>query len=191
MSRAPNILLVMADQLVPFLTGAYGHPVVRTPSLDRLAAAGTRFDAAYTPYPLCSPARVALLAGRFASDLGCWDNASILAADEPTLAHYLTNAGYETVLSGKMHFVGPDQLHGFRRRLTTDVFPAGMDWVPTQDPEGRFVRGGPALACVPPHIDPDPGTKLLSFDEETHFRAFEFLRERAREHREEPFFLVA
>src|SRR3954465_1839233 len=56
MSRAPNILLVMADQLVPFLTGAYGHPVVRTPSLDRLAAAGIRFDAAYTPYPLCPPA---------------------------------------------------------------------------------------------------------------------------------------
>src|SRR5215213_4144797 len=56
MSRAPNILLVMANQLVPFLTGAYGHPVVRTPSLDRLAAAGIRFDAVHTPYPLWSPA---------------------------------------------------------------------------------------------------------------------------------------
>jgi hypothetical protein len=46
-----NILLVMVDQLVPFLTGAYGHPVVRTPNLDRLASEGIRFDAAYTPYP--------------------------------------------------------------------------------------------------------------------------------------------
>jgi choline-sulfatase len=191
MSRPPNILLVMADQLVPFLTGAYGHPVVRTPSLDRLAAAGIRFDAAYTPYPLCSPARAALLTGRFASDLGCWDNASILAADEPTVAHRLTNAGYEALLSGKMHFVGPDQLHGFRRRLTTDVFPAGMDWVPTQDPEGRFVRGGHARSYVPPRVGVATWTKFLTFDEETHFRALEYLRERARAEAEDPFFLVA
>src|SRR3954470_10241435 len=190
MSRAPNILLVMADQLVPFLTGAYGHPVVRTPSLDRLAAAGIRFDAAYTPYPLCSPARAALLTGRFASDLCCWDNASILAADEPTVAHHLTSAGYEAVLSGKMHFVGPDQLHGFRRRLTTDVFPAGMDWVPTQDPEGRFVRGGHARSYVPPNVGVTTWTKFLTFDEETHFRALEYLRERSRTGGDGPFFLT-
>ena len=186
-----NVLLVLVDQLVPFLTGPYGHPLVRTPSLDALAAGGVRFDAAYTPYPLCSPARAALVTGRHASDLGCYDNASILPADEPTVAHHLTNAGYETVLSGKMHFVGPDQLHGFRRRLTTDVFPAGMDWVPTQDEEGRFVRGGHAELYVPPRVGVAPWTKFLSFDEETHFRALEFLRERAREQREEPFFLVA
>jgi choline-sulfatase len=128
-----NVLLVMVDQLVPFLTGAYDHHVVKTPALDRLAREGIRFDAAYTPYPLCSPARAAFMTGRHASDLGCWDNASVMPADVPTIAHYLTNAGYECVLSGKMHFVGPDQLHGFRRRLTTDVFPAGMDWVPTRD----------------------------------------------------------
>src|SRR3954454_23351392 len=152
MSRAPNVLLVMVDPLVAVLTGAVGHPAVRTPSLDRLAAAGVRFDAAYTPYPLCSPARAALLTGRLASELGCWDNPPILAADEPTVAHHLSNAGYETVLSGKMHFVGPDQLHGFRRRLTTDVFPAAMEWVPTQDREGRFVRGGHARSYVPPHV---------------------------------------
>jgi choline-sulfatase len=186
-----NVLLVLVDQLVPFLTGPYGDPVSRTPALDRLAAEGIRFDAAYTPYPLCSPARAALVTGVHASTLRCWDNASVLHADEPTVAHHLTNAGYETVLSGKMHFVGPDQLHGFRRRLTTDVFPAGMDWVPTQDPEGRFVRGGHAVEYVPPKVGVRPWTKFLSFDEETHFRALEFLRERAREQREEPFFLVA
>jgi choline-sulfatase len=188
-----NILLVMVDQLVPFLTGAYGHPVVKTPALDRLAAEGMRFDAAYTPYPLCSPARAALLTGRYASDLGCYDNAAILPADEPTVAHHLTNAGYECVLSGKMHFVGPDQLHGFRRRLTTDVFPAGMDWVPTQDEEGRFARGGHARSYVPPRVGVASWTKFLAFDEETHFRALEFLRERGRAgaDADEPFFLVA
>jgi choline-sulfatase len=186
-----NILMVMVDQLVPFLTGAYGHPVVQTPALDRLAAEGVRFDAAYTPYPLCSPARAALLTGRHASDLGCYDNAALLPADEPTVAHHLTNAGYECVLSGKMHFVGPDQLHGFRRRLTTDVFPAGMDWVPIQDEEGRFARGGHARSYVPPRVGVATWTTFLSFDEETHFRALEFLRERGRTGADEPFFLVA
>ena len=187
----PNVLLVMVDQLVPFLTGAYGHGVVRTPALDRLAAGGIRFDAAYTPYPLCSPARAALVTGAYPSTLGCYDNASILPSDQPTVAHYLTNAGYETVLTGKMHFVGADQLHGFRRRLTTDVFPATMDWVPTMDEEGRFVRGGHARSYVPPEVGVAPWTKFLSYDEETHFRALEFLRERGRTGADEPFFLVA
>jgi len=186
----PNVLLVMADQLVPFLTGAYGHPVVQTPSLDRLAAEGIRFDAAYTPYPLCAPARAALMTGRYASRLGCYDNASILPADEPTVAHYLTEAGYDAVLTGKMHFVGPDQLHGFSRRLTTDVFPATMDWVPTMDEEGRFVRGGHARSYVPPEVGVRPWTKFLAYDEETHFRALEYLRERARVQPDEPFFLT-
>ena len=190
MPERPNILLVMADQLVPFLTGAYGHPVVRTPALDRFAAEGIRFDAAYTPYPLCSPARASLVTGRYASRLGCYDNASILPADQPTVAHYLTSAGYDTALSGKMHFVGPDQLHGFRRRLTTDVFPATMDWVPTMDEEGRFVRGGHARSYVVPEVGVRPWTTFLSYDEETHFRALEYVRERGRLRPEEPFFLV-
>src|ERR687898_3488687 len=188
--RPPNVLLVMADQLVPFLTGAYGHPVVRTPALDRLAAEGIRFDAAYTPYPLCSPARASFMTGRYASRLGFYDNASILPADEPTAAHYLTSAGYDTALSGKMHFVGPDQLHGFRRRLTTDVFPGTMDWVPTIDEKGRFVRGGHARSYVTPEVGVRPWTKFLSYDEETHFRALEFLRERGRLEPDDPFFLV-
>src|SRR3954452_7786744 len=123
-SQPPNILLIMADQLVPFLTGAYDHPVVHTPALNGLVESGVRFDAAYTPYPLCAPARAALMTGKYGSALGCYDNAAILHADEPTIAHYLANAGYEAILTGKMHFIGPDQLHGFRRRLTTDIFPA-------------------------------------------------------------------
>ncbi len=139
-----NLLLVMADQLVPFLTGAYGHPVVQTPALDRLAAEGIRFDAAYTPYPLCSPARAALLTGRHAPSLGCYDNASLLPADEPTVAH-VRNAGYECVLSG----------------------------------------------YVPPRVGVAAWTTFLSFDEETHFRALEFIRERGRTGADEPFFLVA
>ncbi|NEE00710.1 sulfatase-like hydrolase/transferase [Phytoactinopolyspora halotolerans] len=181
----------MADQLVPFLTGAYGHPVVRTPNLDRLATRGVRFDAAYTPYPLCAPARVALMTGRYPSSIGCYDNAAVFPADQPTIAHYLTNAGYETALTGKMHFVGPDQLHGFQHRLTTDIFPAGVDWVPTTDEHGRFPRGGHAHEYVPPEVGVRTWTKFLTYDEETNYRAVEYIRERARGPQTEPFFLLA
>lgn len=106
--KKPNILFIMADQLTPFLTGAYGHKVVKTPNLDKLVEDGIRFDAAYTPCPLCTPARASLMTGKYASDLRCYDNASPFSSEEPSFAHYLTVAGYETVLSGKMHFVGPD-----------------------------------------------------------------------------------
>jgi choline-sulfatase len=181
-----NVLVVMVDQLVPFMTRPYGDPVAQTPNMQLLADEGVRFDAAYTPYPLCSPARAAFMTGDYASRHGCYDNASILPADVPTVAHYLTLAGYETVLSGKMHFVGPDQLHGFARRLTTDVYPAAMDWVPTQDPDGRFVRGGHARSYVPPRVGVVPWSKFLAYDEETHFRALEYLRNGPAD----PFFLV-
>lgn len=186
----PNILVILADQVVPFLTGPYGDPVAQTPNLDELSARGVRFDAAYTPVPLCSPARASFMAGRDASAMGCFDNASVMPADEPTMGHYLTNAGYETVLSGKMHFIGPDQLHGFRTRLTTDVFPAGVDWVPSVDENGKFPAGGHARH----YAAPDPGvhswTKFMAFDEETQFRAVEHLRERGRTNAAEPFAMV-
>ena len=57
MPARPNILFIISDQMVAALNGAYGHPVVQTPHLSRLAAEGVRFDSAYTPYPLCSPGR--------------------------------------------------------------------------------------------------------------------------------------
>jgi arylsulfatase A-like enzyme len=108
--RAPNILLIMADQLIPHLTGAYGHPVVRTPAPDRLSREGVVFDSAYSPCPVCAPARAALMTGKYISDIGAWDNAAPFGCDEPTFCHYLTAAGYDTTLAGKMHFIGPDLL---------------------------------------------------------------------------------
>ena len=59
-----------------------------------------------------------------------YDNAAYLASTIPTFAHYLRSAGYRTVLDGKMHFVGPDQLHGFEERQTPDIYPAGLEGTP-------------------------------------------------------------
>ena len=85
MSEQPNILLVISDQMIAALTGAYGHPVVKTPALERLCGEGIRFDAAYTPYPLCAPARACLMSGRYASVNGCIDNGAPLREDLPTV----------------------------------------------------------------------------------------------------------
>ena len=126
----PNIVLIMADQLTPFATGAYGHPLVQTPAIDALAARGVRFDSAYTNAPLCAPARFAFMAGQHVTRIAAYDNASEFPSAIPTFAHQLRKQGYHTCLSGKMHFVGPDQLHGFNERITTDVYPADFAWTP-------------------------------------------------------------
>ena len=120
----------MADQLGAGWLPAYGHPTVQAPHLDRLATEGVVFDAAYCPSPLCAPSRAALMTGRLPSAVGVYDNGAELPASEPTVAHRLRAAGYDTTLVGKMHFVGPDQLHGFEHRLTADVYPAGLEWTP-------------------------------------------------------------
>ncbi len=173
----PNILLIMADQLIPFLTGAYGHPVVKTPNLDRLVREGIRFDAAYTPCPLCVPARACLMTGQHASDIRCNDNASPLASDEPTFAHYLSYVGYDTALSGKMHFIGPDQLHGFGTRLTTDIYSAGFMYAPMRKQEhgASYLAHPHASNYATPKVGVARWTMYLDYDEETHFRALQYL----------------
>ncbi|TFE36885.1 choline-sulfatase [Paraburkholderia dipogonis] len=138
--KKPNIVFIMADQMTAYALSAYGNKVTKTPNLDRLAAEGTVFENAYCPYPLCAPSRFALMAGRLPSRIGAYDNAAEFPAAVPTFAHYLRDAGYYTCLSGKMHFVGPDQHHGFEDRLTTEIYPADFSWTPltydeVDDPE--------------------------------------------------------
>jgi len=182
----PNILIIMADQMTYALTGAYGHPVVRTPALERLAGEGVRFDAAYTPCPLCTPARSAMLSGRYVSRTRTYDNGAILPADVPTWAHHLRAGGYECVASGKLHLVGADQLHGFERRLTPDIYPADFSWTPQDEdyaaPEevsGRKARDARAAGAC-------DWSDQLSYDENVHLRALEFLRARRPGRRREP-----
>jgi choline-sulfatase len=104
--------------------------VVKTPHLDGLAEKGVVFESFYSPSPLCAPARAALMSGLLPSKHGVFDNAAEFPSSVPTFAHYLRLQGYRTCLSGKMHFDGPDQLHGFEERLTTDIYPADFGWTP-------------------------------------------------------------
>ncbi len=125
-----NFLLVIADQLAARSLPAYGNRVVKTPNLDRLAGEGTVFANAYCNSPLCAPSRASFITGGLPSRTGVYDNGAELPAAAPTIAHRLRAMGYRTSLAGKMHFIGPDQLHGFEERLTPDIYPAGMHWIP-------------------------------------------------------------
>ena len=117
----PNILLIVSDQHSRRVMGCAGDPVIRTPHLDALAAGGVMFDNAYCASPLCVPSRMTMMTSRHCSDINVWDNSSYLASDVPTFCHSLGIAGYECVLGGRMHFMGPDQRHGFHQRIIGDV----------------------------------------------------------------------
>ena len=130
MAPRPHLLLVVVDQLAAQFLPFYGHGVVKTPNLSRLAEGGVVFDNFYSPAPLCAPARATLMTGQLSGRTQVYDNAAEFRSSIPTLAHYLRLEGYRTCLSGKMHFVGPDQLHGFEERLTTDIYPADFGWTP-------------------------------------------------------------
>jgi len=127
-ARKPNILFILADQVsAPLLHIHNDSSPIKTPHIDALAARSAVFSSAYCASPLCAPSRSSLVTGQLPSRLGAWDNASPLACETPTYAHYLRREGYETVLAGKMHFIG-EQLHGYEERLTSDIYPADFGW---------------------------------------------------------------
>lgn len=194
MSPKPNILLIMADQLAPHFTGAYGHPVVKTPNIDKLAEKGARFDAAYCNSPLCAPSRFSFMAGQRITNIKAYDNAAEFPATVPTFAHYLRSAGYRTCLSGKMHFVGPDQMHGFEERITTDVYPSDHAWTPDWDnPDERIDKWYHNMDSVQ-EAGEGVTTFQIEYDEEVAFAArrkiFQYAMEKSGE-KSRPFCMVA
>ncbi|MCV6593635.1 MAG: choline-sulfatase [Silicimonas sp.] len=176
----PNILLIMADQLAPHWTGTYGHAQVQTPNLDALAARGMRFDAAYCNSPLCAPSRASFMSGQQISRIGAYDNAAEFPASVPTFAHYLQGAGYRTCLAGKMHFVGPDQKHGFQDRVTTDIYPSDFAWTPDWTSPDRIDKWYHNMSTVK-----ESGVAVATFqtdyDDEVEYAARRWLIDRGRD----------
>lgn len=147
--RRPNILIIMSDEHDPAVLGCCGHPLVQTPNLDRLAADGTVFDHAYCNSPICVPARMSFFAGNYCHRIGVWDLGSPLRADVPTFGHYLTAAGYETVLCGRTHMVGSDRLHGFGTRLFDDLDAWRGRHAPRRTAEARRGSNSHVTECGP------------------------------------------
>ena len=176
----PNFLIIMVDQLNGTLFADGPADFLHAPNLKALAARSARFANNYTASPLCAPARASFMSGQLPSRTRVYDNAAEFASDIPTFAHHLRRAGYHTCLSGKMHFVGPDQLHGFEERLTTDVYPADFGWTPDyRKPDERvdwwYHNLGSVTGAGVAEI-----TNQLEYDDEVAFHATQKLYQLAR-----------
>ncbi|WP_299024442.1 choline-sulfatase [uncultured Sulfitobacter sp.] len=192
----PNIILFMVDQLTAFALNAYGGNTCKTPHIDALTARGTVFENAYCAYPLCAPSRFGMMAGRLPSRIGAYDNGAEFTASAPTFAHYLRSAGYYTCISGKMHFVGPDQYHGFEERLTTEIYPADMSWTPDADfrdhnsDEERAYTFGVSTIDTVKDAGPVARSMQIDYDEDVIHHAKRELFARARSTDDRPFMMT-
>jgi len=104
MSDRPNILILMPDQFRADCLSCAGHPMIRTPNLDRLAAGGVRFSQATTPSPICMSARASFISGRYPHNHGMWTNRGRLPTDDETFFQLLQRSGYHTAHFGKSHY---------------------------------------------------------------------------------------
>lgn len=190
MSR-PNILVIQADQLTAKVLPMYGGPALITPHMNRLAEQGVTFLNAYSNNPVCAPSRAAMLTGRLSSEVGCYDNAADMPSSTLTLAHYLRRQGYRTCLSGKMHFVGAEQLHGFEERVTTDIYPSDFGW--TADWTQVKQPYSPSRMSLRSIVEAGLCERNLQidYDEEVAYRAEQWLYDQARSDDDRPFLLWA
>ena len=109
----PNILFIMVDEMKWNVMSCAGHPLVKTPNLDRLAREGTRFATAYTVAPICTPSRYSFFTSRYAHVHGATDNSTPTREPQVMLPAILKHAGYQTALSGKLHFIPANQDYAF------------------------------------------------------------------------------
>ena len=194
MDTKPNFLFIQADQLAASALAAYGNTVSKTPHIDRLADQGVVFENAFCNYPLCGPSRLSMMSGLLPSKAGAYDNGAEFAASLPTFAHYLRLLGYQTCLAGKMHFIGPDQLHGFEQRLTTDIYPSDFNWTANWDAPADGSDGTRLLAAAGEVNGVKQAgiyerTVQLDYDDEVAFVANRKLHDLARSEDERPFCL--
>ena len=186
----PNILIIMVDQLNGTLFPDGPAEWLHTPHLKRLAGRSTRFATTYTASPLCAPGRASFMSGLLPSRTEVYDNAAEFSATIPTYAHHLRRAGYQTCLSGKMHFVGPDQMHGFEERLTTDIYPADFGWTPDYRKPGERIdwwyhNMGSVTGAGVAEI-----TNQMEYDDEVAYHANRKIYDFARGHDDRPWCLT-
>ena len=193
--RKPNVLVLMSDQHSKRQLGCYGDKVVRTPNLDRLAAQVMLFLNAYTPSPVCSPGRASFMTGRRPSANRVWNNDQVLSSAIPTWAHSLGAAGYETALIGRMHFLGPDQRHGFERSPLAEFMAFYLGGA------AQHKLGPPVFQTLPVATSSQERiavelagvgvTSYHAFDETVAAHVFDYLEEKAGDSDGRPFAAVA
>ena len=181
-----NLLVIMSDQHNKKMLGCYGHEVVTTPNLDRLAARGTRFSDAYTTCPVCVPARAAFAVGKYVHQIGFWDNADAYEGSIPSWHHELRERGHRVVSIGKLHFRSAEDDNGFSEEIVPmhivdkkgDLMGLVRHDLPVR--KGAYKMAGMA----------GPGESSYTFyDREIAARAQVWLREEAHRYTDKPWVL--
>lgn len=185
--KPTNLLIIMSDEHNPKVMGASGHPIVKTPNIDALAAGGTMFGSAYTTCPVCVPARAAFAVGKYVHQIGYWDNADAYEGAIPSWHHRLRARGHRVVSIGKLHFRGhPEDDNGFSEEIIPMNIIEGkgdlMGLVRNDLPERGLSWKIAKLA--------GPGeTPYTAYDREICTRAQIWLREEAPRYRDQPWVL--
>jgi choline-sulfatase len=161
MAHPPNILIILTDQLAQRAVGAYGDAQRRTPNIDLLAARGVRFADAYTPTPICMPARASLWTGQLPHKTGIQGNGKLppIPADMPTLGLLFSQAGYECRHFGKRH--DHESLRGFicAEELWTPKNPVAP--TPPWKTDGDALQDTTTTEQILEFLDTKPKTPLL------------------------------
>jgi choline-sulfatase len=180
----PNVIFIVSDQHRGDFMGCAGNKVVHTPNLDQLAQGGVRFAETYCNSPFCVPSRTSMLTGRYPHQTGVFVNSDHLASDIPTFVHGLALGGYETVLCGRMHFVGPDQRHGYQKRLVGDITPSYLGGPSSEygHLKGTAAQGLRSIEMAGPGQSP-----VMDYDEAVTHGFEQFISER-NDGEEQPLF---
>ncbi|MEM7299649.1 MAG: sulfatase-like hydrolase/transferase [Pseudomonadota bacterium] len=123
-----NLLIIISDEHRKDAMGCAGHPIVRTPNLDALAARGSHFTNAYTPSPMCVPTRAAIATGDHAHRTANWDSATPYNGKDRSWMHHLRDHGVETVSIGKLHFRSSEDDNGFSQEILPMHVVGGVGW---------------------------------------------------------------
>ena len=134
--KPTNLLFIFSDEHDPRYMGCSGHPFVKTPNMDRLAARGTRFANAWTPCPICVPTRASLPTGRYVHEIGYWDNAIAYDGRVPGWGHRLQAEGMRVESIGKLHYTNDTDPTGFdRQQESMHILDGiGLLWGAVRDP---------------------------------------------------------
>lgn len=176
-----DIVIVMSDQHSGLKT-SLSNDIAITPNLEKLAETSQYFENAYCNFPLCVPSRMSFLSGKHPGELGILDNDVVLDNHQKTIADKMTAAGYRTVLVGRMHFKGDNQLHGFTERYVGDI--TTQFWNQKREDLGAFVGTMNVKGCLNEYgygISP-----VLQFDEAVVQKSIELLKEK----NDQPLFMV-
>ena len=138
--RPANLVVIISDEHHPRAMGVAGHPLAITPNLDRLAARGLRFDAAYCNSPICVPSRASFATGRYVHELGTWDNAIAYDGSMPGWGHALQRSGHRVDAIGKLHYRRADDPTGFDHQYQPmHIYGGhGMVWGALRDGKADF-----------------------------------------------------